>query len=102
TERVDHELIEEYGPGPGRPHHQAGIEEPETRIVVLVTTKLVPIAIDGDASGSDLDTGGDLVGPPSHLLRWIRCLSARRAGRSLGRIGRPFGRIGFVTARRSL
>src|SRR6185436_2583207 len=48
TKSVDQEFIEEHTRFTIRPHHQAGIEESETRFVVLVTTKFASIATDAN------------------------------------------------------
>src|SRR5262249_54009373 len=71
TKCVNHELIKQNAPCAIRPHHQAGIEEPETRVIVLVTAEFVPIAIDGNSSNSELNAGLDIVRSPSLLLGWL-------------------------------
>src|SRR5215831_3295308 len=51
---VDHQLIEQESLCAGRPHHQAGIKNPEARIVVLIASELVAVAVDANPSNSKL------------------------------------------------
>src|SRR5262249_38518007 len=78
TKRVDHEFIEQHTSCAIRLHHQTGIEDPETRVVVLVAAEFAPIAMDTDPSNSEFDAGVDSVRSPGLLLVWIGRLNAGR------------------------
>src|SRR5262249_798579 len=52
---VDHQLIEQKPFRTGRPHHQAGVKNPEARIVVLVASELIAVAVYANPSNSELN-----------------------------------------------
>src|SRR5262245_43642384 len=80
TKCVDHQVVEQKtAAGAIRSHHQAGIEEPETRVVVLVAAEFVAVAMYADRSNAEFNAGDDVVRSPRLVLR-CRLLSRRSLG----------------------